>query len=552
MKKSKFNEVSEIIQMFFSRSKFLVFFMTFLLLTGLYTGFSEVLTNPEPLRLMVLITGENGEWTPRLQSSIYRGDVSTVLSGKDSGVNIQVVSPLCSFDETVISRLNPEQILELLRYPSIFNRSSLTDKLFTIDYLVEINVIKIGGILWSKCGIISLKSGSSVLLGLVPSGSSNKAVETFLGEIPKKLSYLYKIDNSPVTGETSSKNFHLQNPRHKLKDGEKVEYPTTHDAIKAGFSRCRHCFPDFTENRMEVSLDKLVTGIIESNNRLYPEPSSNNRLNRIGKKIVESNQLDGEKYVFRVIDTSNINSFSSPGGKIYISRGMINFLGNDDELATFVAREIGIVERGDFTHYLLRSVITCYEETKNDTGYFSNPSNIGRVAQELVEYRQDRKHYSEADRLGLVLVKNAGYNPKAYREGLERLLNLEKSGVTGRTILRDFPINPERMETITGYVEIINKSPIVPGELGKIDPGTAEYLKKFGVFNLKEADYIGRLADIMDKLILEQETAGQVSETPGNTNTVSGDYELIPIDQAGDILKNLSERIRPPEKIPLR
>ena len=48
-------------------------------------------------------------------------------------------------------------------------------------------------------------------------------------------------------------------------------------------------------------------------------------------------------YTFKVVDSSEVNAFSLPGGPVYVNIGLIELAENEDELAAVVAHEMGHV-----------------------------------------------------------------------------------------------------------------------------------------------------------------------------------------------------------------
>ncbi len=50
-------------------------------------------------------------------------------------------------------------------------------------------------------------------------------------------------------------------------------------------------------------------------------------------------------YTFTLLDTSEVNAFAVPGGFIYVTRGMLDFVHDDDELAAVIGHELAHVAR---------------------------------------------------------------------------------------------------------------------------------------------------------------------------------------------------------------
>lgn len=77
-------------------------------------------------------------------------------------------------------------------------------------------------------------------------------------------------------------------------------------------------------------------------------PEINNYVSKIGQKIVkEVSQRPDISYRFIVLDTDEINAFAAPGGFIFITKGCLEIMENEAELAAVLAHEISHVENGD-------------------------------------------------------------------------------------------------------------------------------------------------------------------------------------------------------------
>lgn len=98
-----------------------------------------------------------------------------------------------------------------------------------------------------------------------------------------------------------------------------------------------------TEKEIEIgrSVSKQIAKQLEFSNN----PKDLKRVRNIGEKIASVCDRQELEYYFYVIDEDVKNAFSIPGGYVYIYKGLMDIL-NDDELAFVIAHEIGhIVSR---------------------------------------------------------------------------------------------------------------------------------------------------------------------------------------------------------------
>jgi hypothetical protein len=85
--------------------------------------------------------------------------------------------------------------------------------------------------------------------------------------------------------------------------------------------------------QQELDLGDVEAEWLEKNYRVMHDDEMAARLNRISSRMLA--QLPPTQLKFRVIliDTPIVNSFSVGAGRIYITRKMVAFVRNDDELA---------------------------------------------------------------------------------------------------------------------------------------------------------------------------------------------------------------------------
>src|SRR5215467_8788136 len=93
---------------------------------------------------------------------------------------------------------------------------------------------------------------------------------------------------------------------------------------------------------VEIGLESAKEA--ERSLQLVPDANFLNQYVRtIGQRVTENRSLPALKFRFRIVNSKEINSLGFPGGAIYLYRGLLEMVSNDDELAAIVAHEIGHV-----------------------------------------------------------------------------------------------------------------------------------------------------------------------------------------------------------------
>src|SRR4029078_1386260 len=66
-------------------------------------------------------------------------------------------------------------------------------------------------------------------------------------------------------------------------------------------------------------------------------------VNEVGQRAAKASQRPELTYTFTVLDSDEINAFTTGGGYVYITRGIMNYLNNEAELEAVLGHEIGHV-----------------------------------------------------------------------------------------------------------------------------------------------------------------------------------------------------------------
>ena len=68
----------------------------------------------------------------------------------------------------------------------------------------------------------------------------------------------------------------------------------------------------------------------------YDDPELQAYIERIGERLVANSDMPKKTFTFSVLDSPDINAFATPGGFIYINRGLIAYLDSEAELKSLL------------------------------------------------------------------------------------------------------------------------------------------------------------------------------------------------------------------------
>ena len=136
---------------------------------------------------------------------------------------------------------------------------------------------------------------------------------------------------------------------------------------------------------------------------------------RVGKNIAAAT----ERYLRSNGLSDEINAFCMPGGKIVVYEGLMKLVSSDDELAVVLGHEVAHAVAKHSNERISQQMLTQYGaqilgqtlSQKSEMVQAIAGTVYGVGAQYGVTLPFSRKHETEADYMGLILMTMAGYNP---------------------------------------------------------------------------------------------------------------------------------------------
>lgn len=127
----------------------------------------------------------------------------------------------------------------------------------------------------------------------------------------------------------------------------------------------------------------------------------------------------------RVIRMEMVNAFALPGGRVWVTRGLIDEAGSADELAAVIAHEIAHVERRDVLAGLYRAMGFGLVLDAVLGGGSGAGQQVIALGSNLTEMRNSRAVEQRADRRGIELLQAAGLDSRGMASFFARLQALE-------------------------------------------------------------------------------------------------------------------------------
>jgi beta-barrel assembly-enhancing protease len=192
----------------------------------------------------------------------------------------------------------------------------------------------------------------------------------------------------------------------------------------------------------EYYVGRAVGATILGQYRLLPNERLNTYVNAIGQNLALASDrpFTFAGYRFAVLDAEEVNALSSPGGIIFITRGMLKKARNEDELAAILAHEVAHVNHRDGLASIQKSrwveavsILGSEAARKVGGAEFSQlvslfQGSVDDVTKTLLVNGYGREQEGQADLGALTFLQRLGYNPYALTDYLERMAGEQTGG----------------------------------------------------------------------------------------------------------------------------
>ena len=239
-------------------------------------------------------------------------------------------------------------------------------------------------------------------------------------------------------------------------------------------------------------------------------------LQALGKRLGASSPDKQQKFYFFVLQERSINAFAMPGGVIGVHTGLFTASNSESELASVLGHEIGHVTQ----HHLARMLASQkYDMFKNIAATAlallvarSNPqAGMGAMTaasaagvQRQIDYT--REHEREADRVGLTILQDAGFDVRAmpaFFNTLQRATRFSDGNMP--SYLRTHPMTTERIADLGNRVQNlpykqVNENPafsLMRAKIRAFQGGPSQMVEEFknnlaeGRFQNEQSEHFG-------------------------------------------------------------
>jgi len=213
----------------------------------------------------------------------------------------------------------------------------------------------------------------------------------------------------------------------------------------------------------EMQVGASTYAEMKNKTNVSSDPAINTQVQRVGKRIAAATALSYDWEFTAFDDPKTVNAFCLPGGKVGIYTGILQITQNDAGLATVIAHEVAhAAARHGAERYsqdmmiglggaILGKAISGADESTKDREKWNVAYGLGSSL--FVALPHSRMQESEADRMGLVYMAKAGYDPHEAVSLWQRFKEYkEKHGETRIEFLSTHPTDETRIQDIQSHL----------------------------------------------------------------------------------------------------
>jgi predicted Zn-dependent protease len=202
----------------------------------------------------------------------------------------------------------------------------------------------------------------------------------------------------------------------------------------------------------EVALGRDVAARLVGAAPLLADARVQRYVNNVGRWLASQTERPDLPWKFGVLEAPQVNAFAVPGGTIFITRGLLDKMGSEAELAGVLGHEIAHVLR---KHHLKAIQKGALASLSGDVAGAALTNVNSEARHKLVAFSTemysrglDKGDELEADRLGVVIAARGGYDAYGLPTVLQTLQAMNASDSALALMFKTHPAPGERLDAL--------------------------------------------------------------------------------------------------------
>lgn len=203
----------------------------------------------------------------------------------------------------------------------------------------------------------------------------------------------------------------------------------------------------------EIELGEGIASSLLGAAPLLDNPEVQRYVNRVGLWLALQTERPDLPWMFGVLEDNDVNAFATPGGNVFITKGLLLRMSSEAELAGVLAHEISHVLRKHHLQAIKKGakaelLADFANEAIKEKGGDPRLSKLVSAGTEVYARGLDKNDEYEADRMGVVIAARGGYDPYGLPAVLQTLQSLNPNDSNLALMFKTHPALGERLSRL--------------------------------------------------------------------------------------------------------
>jgi predicted Zn-dependent protease len=207
----------------------------------------------------------------------------------------------------------------------------------------------------------------------------------------------------------------------------------------------------------EIEIGRDVAARLLGAAPLVADPRLQRYVNNVGRWLASQTERADLPWQFGVLDAPQLNAFAVPGGTIFVTRGLLDKMSSEAELAGVLSHEIVHVLK---KHHLKAIQKGALASLGGEAASLTFNNMNSQAKQKLVAFGTemytrglDKGDELEADRLGVVIAARGGYDAYGLPAVLQTLQGMNAQDSAVALMFKTHPAPGERLDALAASMQ---------------------------------------------------------------------------------------------------
>ncbi|MDT8403175.1 M48 family metalloprotease [Sulfuriflexus sp.] len=214
----------------------------------------------------------------------------------------------------------------------------------------------------------------------------------------------------------------------------------------------------------EIEIGRNAAAVLLGAAKPVDDPALQRYINKVGRWVVSQSERPDLPWRFCVLDTPHLNAFASPGGYVFITRGLLQTMSSESELAGVLAHEAAHVLQKhhvkaitSFSSSGVSGIVKLASQTSGAQDNFMATELVNGL-KDMYLRGLDKEDEYEADRMGVVIAARAGYDPYGLASVLQTLDSVNPDDDSVSLMFKTHPTPFARLDELTPVLDQLDDS----------------------------------------------------------------------------------------------